>query len=430
MLEEMSLKNFKGFANHKIQFKNFSVVIGRNNAGKSSAFDALRIIATAVARFKVGKLTARPVWLDGSGTGVIPLTAEPLRNPETLFFRYQPPPAVIEAKFSNGSCIKTYIGEEGVIYAEAMTPRGRDANTKTRIQECEFPPISILPQIRPLEDTERVLKQDYVRRCIDTQLSSRHFRNQIRYMYEHFEGFRTLFQQTWDGLRISEFISEDSKYDDCLSLMLMDDGFVAEASNFGHGLQMWLQIVWFLSRTPSGNIVVLDEPDVYMHPEQQQKLVLLLRERFRQTILSTHSQPIITSCDETDILWLHRNIKISKHGIDQKTYETKLEEHRIENAKFAKNKKACKKTRYELKLALFDSAKISIWYDSEELLESFECAKGERTETIEIESGRYRICITNPENVEIYLDGRNRTPTDIRSTWAEFTLDVGPDERH
>lgn len=86
MLEEMSLENFKGFANHIIQFKDFSVVIGRNNAGKSSAFDALRIIATAVARFKVGKLTARPVWLDGSGTGVIPLTSEPLRNPETLFF--------------------------------------------------------------------------------------------------------------------------------------------------------------------------------------------------------------------------------------------------------------------------------------------------------------------------------------------------------
>ena len=428
MLEEINLVNFKGFANHKILFRDFSVVIGRNNAGKSSAFDALRIIATAIARFKIGKFTARPIWLDGTGTGVVPLTAEPLRNPETLFFRYQPPPAVIEAKFSNGSCITTYIGEEGVIYAEATTPRGRDADSKSRIQECDFPSISILPQIRPFEDTERVLKQDYVRRCIDTQLSSRHFRNQIRYMYEHFEVFRTLFQQTWNGLRISEFISEDSKYDDYLSLMLMDDGFVAEASNFGHGLQMWLQIVWFLSRTSSANIVVLDEPDVYMHPEQQQKLLILLRERFHQTILSTHSRPIIDSCDEQDLLWLHRNLKISKHGIGQRNYESELEAYRVENVKIAKNKNTSRKTTHELKLALFDTAKVSIWYDTEEQLDSFECTDGELNRKINIESGRYRICVTNPGNVEIYLDGQNRNPTNNRSTWAEFTLDVGSAE--
>jgi hypothetical protein len=427
MLDEINLENFKGFANHKILFRDFSVVIGRNNAGKSSAFDALRIIATAIARFKIGKFTARPIWLDGTGTGVVPLTAEPLRNPETLFFRYQPPPAVIEAKFSNGSRITTYIGEEGVIYAEATTPLGRDADSKSRIQECDFPSISILPQIRPFEDTERVLKQDYVRRCIDTQLSSRHFRNQIRYMYEHFEVFRTLFQQTWNGLRISEFISEDSKYDDYLSLMLMDDGFVAEASNFGHGLQMWLQIVWFLSRTSSANIVVLDEPDVYMHPEQQQKLVILLRERFHQTILSTHSRPIIDSCDEADLLRLHRNLHVSKHGIDQKTYELHLEKHRVDSVKKAK-KAISRKTLHELKLSLYDDAKVSIWCDSDELFGSFECTDGECNEKIEIESGRYRISITNPENVEIYLDGKSRIPIYKRSTWTEFTLDVGSAE--
>jgi ABC-type multidrug transport system ATPase subunit len=246
-------------------------------------------------------------------------------------------------------------------------------------------------------------------------------------MYEHFEVFRTLFQQTWNGIRISEFISEDSIYDDYLSLMLMDDGFVAEASNFGHGLQMWLQIVWFLSRTSSGNIVVLDEPDVYMHPEQQQKLVILLRDRFHQTILSTHSQPIINSCDKNDLLWLHRNLEVSKHGIDEKTYELQLEKYRVESVKNAR-KANSRKTLHELKLSLFDTAKVSIWCDSDELFGSFECTEGECYERIEIESGRYRISITNPENVEIYLDGKSRNPTNKRTTWAEFTLDVGSNE--
>jgi hypothetical protein len=427
MIEEVRLENFKGFANHKILFNDFSVVVGRNNAGKSSAFDALRIIATAIARFKTGKLASRPAWLDGSGTGVVPLTAEPLRNPETLFFRYQSPPALIEARFSNGSRITTFIGEEGVIYAEAKTPQGRHADTKPRIQECGFPSISILPQIRPLEDTERVLRKDYVKRCIDTQLSSRHFRNQIRYMYEHFEVFRMLFQQTWDGLRISEFNSEASQYDEDLSLMLVDEGFVAEASNFGHGLQMWLQIVWFLSRTSSENIVVLDEPDVYMHPEQQRKLVLLLRERFKQTIVSTHSQPIIDSCDDEDMLWLHRNLKVSKHGIGRRNYDSELEEYRVGSVNLAKSKTTSRTNVHELKLELVDSAKVSIWYDSNELFGSFENTEGEFNEKTEIEPGRYRIYITNPENVEIYLDGKSQIPILNRSKWTDFILNVDSD---
>jgi ABC-type multidrug transport system ATPase subunit len=425
MIEELRLINFKGFDDQKILFRNFSVVIGRNNAGKSSAFDAIRIIATAITRFKMGKFTARPSWIDGSGHGVTPIALEPVRNPEALFFRYQSPPAEIQARFSNGSSIQTFIGEEGAVYAEAKTPRGLDAISKARVQECEFPSISILPQIRPLEDLERVLKRDYVRRCIDTQLSSRHFRNQIRYMYDHFEVFRTLFQQTWEGLRISEFIASDAEYDDYLSLMMADDGFVAEISNFGHGLQMWLQIVWFISRTSSEDIVVLDEPDVYMHPEQQQKLVHFLRERFHQTILSTHARPIIESCDEVDILRLHRHLKISKHGLDQASYESELEKYRVESLKRVKRKTVETKTSHILRVALFDKAKVTIWDMSEELVGSFECETGEMEETIEIQNGRYRVSVSNPQDVEIYVDGSNQSPKSNRSTWAEFDLEVG-----
>ena len=50
--------------------------------------------------------------------------------------------------------------------------------------------------------------------------------------------------------------------------MLREDG-CAEVADFGHGVQMWLQITWFLSRIDQNSIVVLDEPDAYLHPDQQ-----------------------------------------------------------------------------------------------------------------------------------------------------------------
>ncbi len=219
-----------------------------------------------------------------------------------------------------------FSGTVGILYAEAFTSTAREVDSRSLALECESPAIAILPQIRPLEDYARVQRADYVRKCIDTHLSSRQFRNQIRYFKQHFESFRDLFQQTWQGIRVSEFNSVDAAYDDELELLLTDEGFVAEAANFGHGLQMWLQIIWFIARTPCESVVVLDEPDVYMHPEQQAKLIFLLRERFRQCLLSTHSEQIINSCSSNELLRLHRKIRVSKHGISQSQYDAELDQ--------------------------------------------------------------------------------------------------------
>jgi hypothetical protein len=328
MLQSLRLQNFKGFRDQRIEFMDFSVVIGRNNAGKSSAFEAIRILANVVGKFPSAKFTNRPRWLDGDGVGFLPPIDDQQRKPETLFFRYVDPPAIIDATFSNGSQVEIFIGEGGILYAEAFTPRERAVDSRARARECEFPTIAILPQISPLEDYERILRAEYVRKCIDTHLSSRHFRNQIRYLKQHFDSFRDLFQQTWCGIRISEFIAFDAAYDDELALLLMDDGFVAEAANFGHGLQMWLQIIWFIARTSCESVVVLDEPDVYMHPEQQSKMISILRERFKQCLLSTHSDQIIRACNSDDLLRLHRNLAVSKHGMSQSEYDMTLDRTR------------------------------------------------------------------------------------------------------
>lgn len=51
MIKKLYLTNFKGFEQHEIEFRAFSVAVGHNNAGKSSAIEALRIIATVAKKF-------------------------------------------------------------------------------------------------------------------------------------------------------------------------------------------------------------------------------------------------------------------------------------------------------------------------------------------------------------------------------------------
>jgi hypothetical protein len=109
-------------------------------------------------------------------------------------------------------------------------------------------------------------------------------------------------EQSWNGLRILELNGRMDMQGDPVSLLVQDSGFVSEVGWMGHGLQMWLQIIWFLSRINENEIVILDEPDVYMHPELQRKLIRLLRNKFKQVIVSTHSVEIISEVEPDNIL--------------------------------------------------------------------------------------------------------------------------------
>ncbi len=421
MLTDIRLINFKGFQDQRIEFRRFSVVVGRNNAGKSSAFEAIRILSNVIARFSTGKFTKRPPWVAGDGVGMSPPIDDQQRKPETLFFRYEDPPAIIQAEFSNGTKVEIFIGTGGVLFAEALTPKDRVVDSRSKARECEFPHIAILPQIRPLEDYERVLRAEYVRKCIDTHLSSRHFRNQIRLLKDHFESFRELFQQTWQGIRVSEFIAHDAQYEDELSLMLMDAGFVAEAANFGHGLQMWLQIIWFLARTPSESVVVLDEPDVYMHPEQQARMVSLLRDRFRQCLVSTHSEQIIKVCDESELLRLHRKLPVSKHGLTQSMYDQYVDKPvRKSPAPIEK-----KLTASVLKVVLYGESKASIWDGNGKPVASIKCTFEGETRKFTLAPGIYKVSLVSPQDVELYVDGVCHSFLGSSDeSWADFELDL------
>ncbi|MEY8336804.1 AAA family ATPase [Lachnospiraceae bacterium 62-35] len=95
---------------------------------------------------------------------------------------------------------------------------------------------------------------------------------------------------------ISEFIQ----------FMVSDGHFMAEIGLMGSGLQMWLQIIWFLCRTQGSYTVILDEPDVYMHPDLQRKLLQLVRKYFKQVIIATHSIEIISEVEPSNIVMINK----------------------------------------------------------------------------------------------------------------------------
>jgi len=315
MLTDVELRNYRGFEQHETSFRDLSVLVGKNNAGKSSLIEALRITSVAIRALRSARFTAPPHWALKAGAcrGVSPDSSTVQIDLRTVFFRYNPPPAVINCRFANGTTVTTFLGPDEGVHSCLFDQAGNGVVGNREAKRLGLPSISVLPQIGPLEQTETMLHKAYIQRCLDGHLSSRHFRNQIRFNYKLYEPYCNLVRESWPSIFLDEFISPDAIHGDELALFVREQGFVAEVSSFGHGIQMWLQIVWFLTRTSTDSVVILDEPDVYMHPTLQQKLIDLVKGRFVQCIISTHAAPIIESIDGRNILEVNRRSDRSEY---------------------------------------------------------------------------------------------------------------------
>jgi predicted ATPase len=294
MINKIRLQNFRGFDDHVVPFLPTTIVVGQNNAGKSTIVEALRLISLAIAYAKSRSYVPRRWTISRHARTAKTLAPTLLSleiNTDSVFHRYGDPPSIITAFFASGARIEIYIHRNEII-----------ADFSARSQD-DLAYVSILPQVAPVAREERVLNADYVRSALSSFLAPLHFRNQIHLLAEHFESFRRIAEETWHHLRVAapEVIVESiGKLR--LSLMITDGDFTAEVAWMGHGLQMWLQTMWFLARVSGHETVILDEPDVYMHADLQRRLIRFLKSRHKQIIVATHSAEIMAEVEADEIL--------------------------------------------------------------------------------------------------------------------------------
>lgn len=308
MLTHLRLQNFRCFDDHSIPFRKCTIIVGRNNAGKSTVVDALRLVSMVTSRYQSLPFREPPKWGDmpSREIGVSPSLKGMEFNTENLFHRYANPPATITAKFSNGAITKIYVGPDADIHAVIFNPDGSIVRSKSVAKDRLLPRFEIMPQVAPLSKSETVLSHDYVRANLSSALAPHHFRNQINLLKEHLPALRELAEETWHGLQIRDLVGTGRAPGTALALMVRNDDYVSEVATMGHGLQMWLQTMWFLARVDVNAAVTLDEPDVYMHPDLQRRLIRYLRSTRRQVVMTTHSVEIMSEVGPEDILVIDR----------------------------------------------------------------------------------------------------------------------------
>lgn len=319
--------------------------MGQNNAGKSTLVEALRLISIVTERYKNLIYHDVPDWLNirGNHRGVRPSLEGLEILFDTIFYRYGEPPSLIKCFFNTGEKIIFYIGPNNQIHCVIFDRNGQVVKSKTEAKRVSLPIVKILPQIGPLSMKETRLTSDYVRHSMPTYLSSIHFRNQLCLLKDLYDEFKNLSESHWRGLQIRSFDGRGTLPGDPLNLLVRDMDFVAEVGLMGHGLQMWLQIMWFLIYCKNATTIILDEPDVYMHADLQRKLIRLLMGRHPQTIITTHSVEIMAEVESENILIVDKNktqsVFANSLGIVQKLIDNIGGVHNIQWARIWNTKK-------------------------------------------------------------------------------------------
>lgn len=328
MLKSLRFRNYRCFKDHRLPLRTETIVVGKNNAGKSTSIEGFRIISLVTERFPNLNFREVPDWLptsrrnkgarvDLSGLGI---------NWGNLFHQYQDPPASVEATFENGYRVTVYLGPDGASHALIHDPDDRLIASRPEAHRHRLPRVSVLPQVAPLDRDEVILSSDYVKANISSYLAPRHFRNQLALLPNYYRAFKELVEATWPAVQILEFRGTAGAIGQPLHLLVRDGGFVAEVACMGHGLQMWLQTMWFVSRTSRNDTVVLDEPDVYMHPDLQRRLIRHLRSIRPQVVVATHSTEILAEADPRNVLVIDRSAPEAAFSTSLPTVQ-KLMEH-------------------------------------------------------------------------------------------------------
>jgi len=308
MLRKIELKNYRGYEEHEIDLRDLTIVVGKNNAGKSTLIEALRLLSLVTNRYKTAPYRRVPSWLEipTVNSGVSPSLQRIDFSYQNIYHSYSDPPATITAEFLNKTKVKIYFAGEKKFHAVLFNGKG-NVCSRADLKDLDLPTINILPQISPLISDEKVLNEEYVKLNVESPTSSRHFRNQLNYLNQHYKKFKKLIEDTWEGLRILEYYAGNRIEEKNPYLLIQEGVFTTEISMMGHGLQMWMQTMWFLARCNPNSTVILDEPDVYMHADLQRKLIRLLRNEFKQVIIATHSIEIMSEVEPESILVIDRN---------------------------------------------------------------------------------------------------------------------------
>lgn len=310
-ISSLGLVNYKGFREFELKISRNAVLVGANSAGKSTLLESFRTLEAMMALAKRRNPSEnRPDR--GSDRLIYPMTQaalnldeENLRHEfnESLDTRLE-----LGLRSANGwklHAVWPAAERPGESFFYLETDSGWQAGQTKQLRDV-LPEIGVIPALSPLESHENYLKRKTIETAFGTRVSSRHFRNHLY-----------LLQQTNQLQRFLEFCDRwapevpleppvlDTRTAE-IDLFYREGRGEREIAWAGDGYQVWLQLLLYVFLLPRADVLLLDEPEVFLHPDLQRRLVRLLDDHGGQFIMATHSSELVYEASDEDVVWVDR----------------------------------------------------------------------------------------------------------------------------
>jgi predicted ATP-dependent endonuclease of OLD family len=321
VIKKLRLVNFKGFERFEISFGPESWLVGPNNAGKSTIIAALR----TAARMASLAQRRRPEHFAMDGQVQVPAHAFSADQfglvEENLRHEFRDVETRLEVTFGNGGRLvavwPTAESEEDAFF---YVRSGQDVHVRTTAAaRAILRSIGVVPILSPVEHEEARLSDEHVRANLSSRLASRHARNQLRRLRSQeasVDGYDDRLAEFLDwarpwtqDFRVGDLVERHTDQSVLLDVFCREAGSRTEKELFwaGDGIQVWIQLLMHLFRNEDRDVIVLDEPDLYLHADLQRRLVRLLESMRAQTVAASHSAEVLVEAPPAAVTWVSRD---------------------------------------------------------------------------------------------------------------------------
>lgn len=307
----VEFNRFKAFRRFTINLKHFNILVGPNNAGKSTIITAFRILSAAMRRAN----SRNPSLVQGPNGSVrgyeVDLESISVAA-ENIFYNYEDDvPASVVFKISNNNELMLYFPEQGVCRL-IPTTQGRPIQNTTAFKNNFKCPIGFVPILGPVEHHEPLYEKEAARLALFSYTAARNFRNIWHHYPDEFDQFRSMLTETWPGMDILPPEIDLSHIKPRLNMYCPEKRMPRELFWSGFGFQVWCQMLTHIIQSKNYSIFLIDEPDIYLHADLQRQLLNILRNLGPDILIATHSTEIITEAETNDIILVNKSKSSAK----------------------------------------------------------------------------------------------------------------------
>lgn len=308
LIKSVHIRRFKSLEDVTVPLDRVTVIVGSNNAGKSSVLQAIQFGVSTVQSLAIVAGARKR-----SGTlSVDQLVYSPLRDASALAQGgklVQAPARQIEIGFAT---------EQGE--ARVAVRRGKNSNLAvaisgetevlTALQDLKFPFSAFTPGLAGIPPVEEYRAPGVVRRAAAYGDANAVFRNVLWLLKADAGAWRTFVERMARIFPdVALTLSYDGENDAIIRARVSRGGVELPIDASGTGILQAAQILSYVG-VYRPKLLILDEPDSHLHPSNQRLLVQLLAEVAEeedfQVLISTHSRHLVDESIERgeSILWM------------------------------------------------------------------------------------------------------------------------------